>query len=124
MDIKGITKISKMDTRCLYIGKFLYERSFYISEGFYSDGQFRYKIFSRHRRNTDGESEGESESESEGESKIGAAKCVFFLIKILPKTFIEYVFSVDNRMDYIRFWITEDKCEVPVDDIWVVKSTI
>ena len=106
MDINVITKISKMDTRCLYIGKFLYERSFYIREGFYSDGQFRYKIFSHYRRNTDSEH----------------AKHIFFLVRILPKTFIEYIFSVDNRMNYIRFWITEDKCEVPVDDMWVVKS--
>lgn len=96
MTINVVTKISKMDTRCLCIGKFIHERSYHINEGFYSDGQFRYKIFSHYQYNND-----------------GTAKYVFFLVQIVPNTFIEYTFSVDNRMNYIRFWITEDKCEVP-----------
>ena len=94
----NINKISKMDERCLQIERFLYIRQFSVSEGFFSDGEFRYKIFSSMPR-----------------------KNIFFCLHILPTYFIEYIFGCENRQNSIRFWITEDKCEVPVDGFWVLK---
>ena len=94
----NINKISKKDERYLRIERFLYIRQFSVSEGFYDDGEFRYKIFSSMPR-----------------------KNTFFCLHILPRYFIEYIFGCENRQDSIRFWIKEDKCEVPVNGYWVVK---
>jgi len=95
----NINKISKSDERCLQIERLLYTRQFSVSEGFYDDDMFRYKIFSSMPR-----------------------KNIFFCLHIMPKYFIEYIFGCENRHNSIRFWITEDKCEVPVDGFWVVKT--
>jgi len=97
-----IQKISKKDTRRVRIERLLYERRFSVTEGFYYDGEFRYKIFSPNLEITK----------------------IYFMIRALPKHFIEYIFFCENRTNSIRFWITEDKCEVAVDGYWVVKPSV
>ena len=89
-----IQKISKQDKRCICIERLLYERSFFVTEGFYSDGKFRYNLFARKLE----------------------TKYIYFLLQIVPNLFIEYTFCNDN----IRFWIKEDKCEVAVDGYWIL----
>jgi len=96
-----IQKISKTDTRRVRIERLLFTRRFSVTEGFYSDGEFRYKIFSPNLE-----------------------KQIFFILQTLPKHFIEYIFLFKNRTNSIRFWITEDKCEVAVDGYWVVKPSV
>ena len=95
-----IQKISKKDTRCLCIERLLYERRLFVTEGLYSDGQFRYKLFYNNLE----------------------MNYRYFLLQIVPDLFIEYTFCIDNRIDSIRFWLKEDKCEVAVDGYWIVKN--
>ena len=95
-----IQKISKKDIRCLCIERLLYERRLFVTEGLYSDGMFRYKLFYNNLE----------------------MNYRYFLLQIVPNLFIEYTFCSDNRINAIRFWLKEDKCEVVVDGYWIVKN--
>jgi hypothetical protein len=94
-----IQKISKNDIRYSVIERFIYYNYFYETQGFYSDGIFRYKLFVHPIK-----------------------KGVYFLLHSLPKLFIEYQYCINNSINLIRFWISDNKCEVLVDERWVVKT--
>lgn len=96
-----IQKISKKDSRCLCIERLLYNRSISVTEGFYSDGMFRYKLFAPEPKTIN----------------------KYFLLQIVPTLFIEYTFCYENSINSIRFWIKEDKCEVAIDGYWVLHSS-
>ena len=92
-----IQKISKNDIRYRCLNNFMLFRISYTRDGYYSDGEFRYKLFYPPGKR-------------------------FFCLKILPRNFIEYHFCIDNRISSIRFWIKDNKCEVPLDGLWIEKK--
>ena len=106
-----IQKISKKDARSRCIEHLLNDRNYNYKEGFYSTGEFRYKIVFPKGRN----------------------KGIFFILQTVPELFIEYIFgifeyneissgtSIFERERAIRFWIKEDKCEIAVNGQWVEK---
>jgi hypothetical protein len=90
-----IKKIPKDDTRCSMIEKYLVYKQRYLTQEFYPDGEFRYNLF-----------------QYQGSPKR------YFLLCFFPEWFIEYHFCIDYRISSIRFWIKDNKCEVPVDGRW------
>jgi len=73
-------------------------RYLYLRSEFYPDGEFRYNLF-------------------QPQGSINR----YFLLIHFPELFLEYHFCIDNRISSIRFWIKDNKCEVPVDGYWVEK---
>ena len=94
-----IQKIPKDDIILRRIDYFLYKRNFDITKGFYPDGEFCYNLF---------------------QPQCNIKR--YFLLKVFPKLFIEYYFCIDNRISSIRFWFKDNKCEVPLDGLWIEKK--
>lgn len=96
-----IFKIPKTDKRILLMEVFLGRRNYRLEEGFYTDGEFRYKLFLSYERN------------------------FHFSIHCLPKTFITYIFGnfITGENKHIRFWI-DGKCEEHINGCWTIKTFI
>jgi hypothetical protein len=90
-----IKKIPKHDTRCSIIEKYLIYKQRYLRQEFYLDGEFHYNLF---------------------QFEVSLKR--YFLLRSFPTLFIEYHCCIDDRISSIRFWIKDNKCEVPVDGRW------
>ena len=95
-----IQKIPKDDIRFEVMEYFLYYRKLYVTQGFYSDGKFRYNLF-----------------------QFGGSQKRYFLLRSFPDWFLEYNFCIDDRISSIRFWNKDNKCEVPSAGYWVKNQT-
>lgn len=93
-----ICKISKTDKRIVLMENFLARRNNRLEEGFFTDGQFRYKLFHSYDRN------------------------IHFSMHCLPKTFICYIFGnfITEEQKHIRFWM-DGKCEEHINGSWAIK---
>jgi hypothetical protein len=90
-----IKKIPTDDQRCIFIEKYLVYKQRYLTQEFYPDGEFHYNLF---------------------QFEVSVKR--YFLLRCFPEWFIEYHFCIDDRISSIRFWIKDNKCEVPVDGRW------
>jgi hypothetical protein len=96
-----IQKIPKDDIRVRSLNSFLYYKNFQTrTVYYYSDCKLLlYKIYI-----------------------LQGIKNGYFVLRNFPDCYIEYNFSIDDRTSAVRFWIKDNKCEVPVDGYWVEKK--
>ena len=93
-----IFKIPKTDRRIFFMENFLSRRYYRLEQGFYTDGEFRYKLFHSYDLN------------------------IHFYIHCLPEKFITYIFGnfITEEQKHIRFWM-DGKCEEHINGSWTIK---
>jgi hypothetical protein len=96
-----IQKIPKDDIRFVSLNSFLYYKNLQTKTVNYSSVSklLLYKIYT-----------------------FQGIKNGYFVLRNFPDWYIEYNFSIYDRINAIRFWIKDNKCEVPVDGYWVEKK--
>lgn len=93
-----ILKIPKIDKRIVLMENFIRRRNYRLEQGFYTDGEFCYKLFHSYDRK------------------------FHFSMHCLPEKFITYIFGnfITEEQKHIRFWI-DGKCEEHINGSWTIK---
>ena len=94
-----IKKIRKDDIRFEVINSYIIYKKLYTTQQIYYNGKFHYNLL-----------------------HFGGSRKSYFLLYNFPDLFLEYTFCIDDRISAIRFWMEDNKCEVPIDGYWIEKT--